>query len=121
MARPTKQAILDLIREHAEANGGKPLGKQRFEAATGIREAEWSGVYWARWSDALADAGFAPNEFQSAFSDDAVLEHLATLVRELGRFPTAPEIRLRRGRDESFPNLKVFERIGGRAARLHPH
>lgn len=57
----TKLYILQEIKRTTQANGGKPLRKRQFESQTGITRSEWFGVYWARWSDALREAGRAPN------------------------------------------------------------
>ncbi len=65
----TKAHILDEIKRTADANGGQPLGRQRFYAEIGIKEADWSGRYWVRWSEALRDAGYSPNRFQSAYDE----------------------------------------------------
>ncbi len=57
----TKEHILAEIRRTALANGGTPLGRARFFAETGIREADWLGRFWIRWSEAISEAGFSPN------------------------------------------------------------
>jgi hypothetical protein len=69
--------ILSEIRRCAEASGGLPPGKARFEAETGIPESFWASRYWARWGDALREAGFDPNVMQQPYSDDHLLQKLA--------------------------------------------
>jgi hypothetical protein len=54
-----KDRILAEIRRTASENGGRPLGRLRFFAETGIRESDWRGIHWVRWSEAVAEAGFA--------------------------------------------------------------
>jgi hypothetical protein len=111
----TKDEILDAIRRCASEDGLAP-GKGRFESETGIRESVWIGKYWARWSDALREAGFEPNRLQSAYPESDVLSSLALLARELGQFPTHAEMRIKRRSDPSFPSHNVFARFGNRAA-----
>ncbi len=111
----TKSHILDEIRRTAKENGGMPLGTRRFYAETGIKQSDWLGKHWARWNDAVREAGFEPNVLQAAFKDDLLLERLAQLTRELGRFPSRPELRLRARSDSSFPDSKTFERLGRKA------
>ncbi len=108
--------ILSEIRRCAEASGGLPPGKVRFEAETGIPESEsfWASRYWARWGDALREAGFDPNVMQQPYSDDHLLQHLAVVTRELGRFPTNAELRIRRRQDSRFPSPNVFGRLGNK-------
>ena len=119
-ARPTKQRILDEIRRCAVANGDRPLGIDRFEQETGIAVRDWAGRYWARWGDAVSEAGFEPNGMQDRKHDDELLcQHLAVMTQELGHFPTSRELRMRRLTDPEFPNDKVFSnRIGNRAQQI---
>ncbi len=112
----TKEQILSEIRRTAEDNGGQPLGRQRFRSATGIRESDWSGRYWARWSDVLKDAGFGPNPWQGRLPDEDLLESLASLVQELGHFPVQAELRLKARSDPTFPSHGTFHRLGNKAA-----
>jgi len=109
-----KEYILSGIRRTAEENGGRPLGRARFAAETGIRESDWTGRYWARWSDAVREAGFQPNALQGRYEDDAVLALLVTEIRRVGHLPTVPELRLRRREDKSFPSAGVFAKWGTR-------
>lgn len=111
------RTILEEIRRTTRENGGRPLGRKSFEQATGISPYEW-GRYWARFGDALRDAGFQANQLNEAFPDSLLLEALAGLVRELGRIPSVAELRLARTHDPSFPSEKVFARLGRRNERL---
>lgn len=69
-----KDYILQEIRRTAKENGGVPLGRQRFSHETGIKQSDWLGKFWARWGDALREAGFAPNQLQGAFDETLLLE-----------------------------------------------
>lgn len=113
-----KEHILLEIRRTANANGGSPVGRQRFADQTGIREADWSGKYWARWSDAVQEAGFEPNKLQGAFTDEHLLQHYATLVLALGYPPTAPELRMHARQTPNFPSHNTFARFGTRSQLL---
>ena len=55
-----KQQILSEIRRTATANGGEPLGRLRFFNETGIKESDWLGKWWPRWSAVVEEAGFTP-------------------------------------------------------------
>ena len=52
-----KQHIIEEIKRNAQENGGEPLGRHRFLTETGIRESDWIGRYWTKWSDAVREAG----------------------------------------------------------------
>jgi hypothetical protein len=113
-----KQHILDEIRLTAKANGGIPLGRKRFTEKTGIDDREWFGKYWGRWSDAVQEAGLAPNALRDAYSDEMLLEKLVAFIQELGRFPGNGNIRMKKRSDPSFPNDKVFDAHFGTRLKL---
>src|SRR5437764_12564092 len=98
-----KAHILAEIRRTATTNAGVPLGMQRFTAETGIAKSDWYGKYWARWGDAIREAGLAPNSLQEAYGQDFLLEELVRLIRELGHYPVEGEIRLKARTDSRFP------------------
>lgn len=110
-----KAHILSEIIRTVTANGGVPLGEARFEAETGIRRTDWFGIHWAKWGDAIREAGFTPNEFNSAFEDELLLDKYAKYALERGRLPTAGELRLKRRNDPGFPSWNTFARFGTKA------
>src|SRR5580692_1980705 len=101
-----REFILSEIRRVASDLGRTP-GRNEFYNASGIRESQWIGRFWARWGEALAEVGLEPNQLQGAHSDEHLLRSLSALTLQLGRFPTNPEMRLARVRDSSFPNEKT--------------
>jgi hypothetical protein len=108
---PTKQKILDEVRRTAHENDGIPLGVARFEKETGIKQYEW-GKFWARYGDVLKEAGFTPNQLQTAYSTEFLIEKVVGLVRKLGKFPTYREIQVEKNNDPELPDKKVFGRLG---------
>jgi hypothetical protein len=114
-----KQYIISEIQRTAQLNGGKPVGVDRFRTETGIAQHEWCGVHWARWSDALSEAGFEPLEWTTGSSVEEILEVLARLVRQRGRYPTNSEIRLEKRSNEKLltPNA-LRRRVGSKAETI---
>ncbi len=110
-----KTQIIEEIRRTAEKNAGVPLGRSRFLAETGIRESDWIGKFWIKWSDAVLEAGYEPNKKQQPFDENWLLKKLAGLVRELGHYPVAAEIRMKARKDKEFPSHNVFSRFGRKA------
>lgn len=108
-----RNEIIQAIKETAATSNGKPLGRNRFEQVTGITEYD-IGRYWARWGDAVREAGFEPNTLNPRLDDDYVLAKYVALVATLGHVPTNAELRLERGRDPSFPNAKAYQRFGSK-------
>jgi hypothetical protein len=109
-----KNQILAEIRRTATENGGVPLGVDRFSNVTGMKESDWRGRYWVRWSDAIREAGLTPNTFNQRASDEDVFERVAMLTRELGHYPTVSEMRLRKRQDAAFPDDRLLYRRGRR-------
>jgi len=105
-----REFILEEVRRTASENGGVALGTARFEKETGIRRGDWEGKYWARWGDALLEAGHEPNALNQAFSTEAILGTLAAIARKLGHIPTRAELKLARRTDSSIPSHTVFDR-----------
>lgn len=107
-----KEHILKELKRTASANDGICLGKSRFLAETGIREADWKGKYWINWSDAVKEAGLTPNEFGQTIDSEFLLAKVATYIRELGHFPQYAELKIKRHNDPSFPDEKTLRRWG---------
>jgi hypothetical protein len=113
----TKDQILGEIRRTANENGGKPLGTVRFENETGIKPYDW-GKYWSRFGDALQDAGFAPNTLNTSYDDEYILGKWVALARELQRFPTSRDLRLKRHNDPDFPGVDAMLKFGSQHATV---
>ncbi len=109
-----KQNILDAIRRVADANGGTPPGRIAIERAAGIRMADWYPHLWVRWGDALAEAGFTPNQLQAAIGDEVVIQRFVDLARELKKIPVEGEFRRKARSDKSFPSHSVFRKFGSK-------
>lgn len=103
-----KKKIVEEIKRTAKDNNGIPLGIRTFFKETGIKESDWKGRYWARWGDAIQEAGFTPNELSKALPEEYLIEKLIGLIRELKRFPVKTEIAIKARNDSTFPSLTTF-------------
>lgn len=111
--------IVSEIKRTASANGGVPLGQRQFESATGIKRSDWRDKYWARWGDALIEAGFPANTPPDRIDEAVILKKLMDLAEKLDRFPTRDEIRLEKRSCPGFPSMTIItKRIGPRADQL---
>lgn len=97
-----KEHILKEIKRTAQANSGVPLGQQRFLRETGIKKSDWYGRIWARWGDAIREAGFSPNSLQAAYDVSVLFDNYIHLVRELGQLPTDGDMKLKTRTDSTF-------------------
>lgn len=107
-----KQHIIDEIRRTSK--DGKAIGQKLFLTETGIRAHEWHGKYWAKWGDALVEAGFGENEWQVAYDEADILEKLVDLTTRLGKYPTKAEMQLERRKDVGFPSPHPIRRLGSK-------
>ncbi|NLF07866.1 MAG: GIY-YIG nuclease family protein [Pirellulaceae bacterium] len=110
----TKAYILQEIKRTAKENGGKPLGQKKFVSETDIKISDWYGIHWARWGDALREAGFVPNKLTNAYDDSYLLDKLAQLAYELERLPTSADLRFKAHNSPEYPSISTFEKIGSK-------
>jgi hypothetical protein len=90
-----------------EQKHGRAPGQNLFSAETGIAQHEWRGRFWARWGDALAEAGFGPNPFGSKRDSKELLTAVADVALRMGRVPTFTELTLLRREDPNIPPSKT--------------
>src|SRR5438552_3298999 len=114
----TKDQIVGEIKRCAAANGGVPPGWRKFRTETGIGEKDWLGKHWARWSEALRDAGFESNQFNEPYTEDELREQYAKMTLEFGRLPTDRDIRLAVTKGAQLPSGKTLAGKFGGKTRL---
>jgi hypothetical protein len=106
----------------AKARGGQPPGARLFKSETGIRESAWRGVHWARWSEAIAEAGLEPNTAPPKLTEQFILEKIAEAFRHFGKIPSAMEFRVYGRTHKGFPNkstiLRAFQSKENMLCRL---
>ena len=108
-----KEYILKEIDRTAKENNGIPLGRLKFSKETGIRVSDWWGKYWTKWNDALIEAGYPPNTLQAAYDEKALIEQVISFIREIGKFPTVGELRLKAHNSSGFPaHNTIHSRLG---------
>ena len=86
MSSITKQDIIEAIRRTAKENGGLPLGINGFADETGIKPYDWK-KFWARFGDAQKEAGFVPNQLQSAYDNNFIIKKMIGLIPKFYRPP----------------------------------
>lgn len=112
-----KEKIILEIQKIANELGTSP-GQKTFANSTGITEKEWKGVYWARWGDALRDAGLAPNTLQERYNDDFLLKRYCDATRHFGKAPTKAELRMHSKTVDAFPSYTTMQKHFGTFANL---
>jgi len=108
------------IKRTAAQNGGMPLGERAFAQATGIMRREWCPKLWARYSAAVSEAGFEPQQFnmEKDYEDDYLLEKYAKLAQKLKGLPTNTDLRHQKSCGADIPNSRTYENRFGPKARL---
>ena len=113
-----KTLILSEIKRTAANNGGVAIGWRSFAVETGISEADWKGRLWARWSDAVREAGLGPNGILRAYSVPELLEQYARLALHLGHLPVLSDMRLAVRNGLVFPEWRTFAKQFGSQRQL---
>jgi hypothetical protein len=108
-----REEIIAQIQRLAMANGQAP-GQKLFERETGIPAHMWIGKFWARWSDALIEAGYQPNAWQGRLDSDKVLNGIIEGIRHFGRLPSRHELMIYRQSNSAVPSDNAIKRHFGR-------
>lgn len=110
----SKEEILVELRKFVVVNNGMIPGERTFVAATRIKQSAWKGKYWARWTDAVREAGYDPNAMTPKIPDEGILEGLAAFITKLGHFPVRDEINMQARTALGFPVWQTIKkRYGG--------
>lgn len=106
----TKEQILSDIRRIAKQRGGQS-SLDAFLAATGIKEHQILGTFWARWNEAVTEAGLSTSSFsRQKIEESSIIGAFAKLVERLKKWPTQNELLIEH-RNGSLPSLKVIRRL----------
>ena len=96
----------------------------KFKSEMGISHSDWCGKHWARWGDALNEAGFDPNEFNTAYDGEKNFSKSSLNWHAGGHLPVKAELTMKMRGGSGFPYPTVFRRLGGKAEivrRLHEY
>jgi hypothetical protein len=113
-----KHEVIVEIRRLTDVNGGVAVGQTRFFAETGIKPHEVLGKLWARWGDALAEAGYSANQWNGPIEEELLLGAYVALSRRLGKLPTKHEVALEKTTNPDFPTGATFRRRLGLHSQL---
>ena len=102
-----REHILSEIRRLAKETGTVP-GYRTFERETGIARHEWMGKYWARWGDALSEAGYSSNEFGRKLDTASILTAIIAACRHYNKIPTQAELKIYRRTEPAIPSSRAI-------------
>src|SRR5690242_1691862 len=100
--------IVEQIRDIAAETGGAPPELRQFEKMSGIRRHRFIGSIWARWPDALQEAGLRPKGAKGRLRNEDMLVAFARLARSLGRVPTVNDVKVCRAEGGNLPCYKSY-------------
>lgn len=112
-----KDKIISEIQRLALELGEAP-GNRTFLSETGIKESEWKGIFWARWGDALLDAGLQPNDIQKRHEDEFLLRKYCEATLHFNKPPTKPEMRMYSKQVDGFPSYTTMQKRFGSMANI---
>ena len=107
-----KAHILNEI--HRLAKNDVAPGQKLLASEAGIKPHYW-GKYWARWGDALVEAGYSTNDWQTKLDGDEILGKIAYLTRRLGKVPTKGDLVLQAANESGFPSPNAIRRRWSKA------
>jgi hypothetical protein len=102
-----REHIVNEIRRLTKDTGKVP-GQRLFESETGVAAHQWRGKFWARWGDALVEAGFGPNEWTQKLDTKAVLDAVIVMCRYYKKVPTRSEVDLYSRSNPGFPGYTTI-------------
>lgn len=115
----TKEHILSEVLRLSQDLKGKSPSQAVFEDSTRIKESEWKGKYWTKWSDVLREAGLTPNTFGAdPYDENQALTQFAKLASHLGKLPTRDEIKLYKNNGWELPSIETLRRNFGNRESL---
>lgn len=112
-----KEEILLQIKR-ISSDTGHPPGRRTFEQTTGICESDWQGIYWARWGDAVREAGLEPNLIQQSYDDEYLLKRYCDAALHFESPPTRPEMRIYARKFGEFPSYTTYQNHFGTMHKL---
>jgi Meiotically up-regulated gene 113 len=104
----SKEHMLSEIKRVAALNEGQPPGEKLFLSETNISKTQWVGRHWSKWSDALKEAGFQPNQWIKRSNSNEMLREFARIVLSLGYVPSAPELQIMRRSNDRVVSPKTL-------------
>ena len=103
-----RDRIISEIRRIAVETGKAP-GIANFEQLTGIARREWMGKIWARWGDAIQEAGHQPNKLTVRYDSNKILVFVAECSISIGRLASSNDLRLYGRQNVGSPSQGTVE------------